>query len=68
MTWRNLMYQLNQWDKKHPNLLDQPAMVQINGHYDDTQHELDCIDHIDIDGEDSTDERITENTMLIATP
>lgn len=70
MTYRDLMYQLNQWDKTNPELLDQPAIFNSDPDIDIPEEgvEIDCIDQIDLDGEDSDDERITQNTMLILTP
>lgn len=69
MTLRDLLSRLQEWDKHHPELLDQPALFAAE-HGDDVGEaiEIDDINHIDLDGEDSLDPRITQNTILILEP
>lgn len=73
MTWRELMYQLNDWDKERPELLDQPAIVRIDSEYIDEDAlinegmELDGLELQPVD-DFVTDDRITQPDQLIITP
>lgn len=76
MTWNDLLYQLKEWEKTNPELLEGPAIFSLGEEGPQDSWEIDCVDPIhtasqlgnDILNNIPNDEGMIYSTFLIVGP